>query len=289
MNGAYALQSVERVIRVLGCFTPNAPELRLTDLSLRAGVSKTQILRIASTLETGGYLFRDPETKRYRLGIRLFHLGMIVHNSMDLRRIAHPYLRRLAEATKETARLIIPHASGPICIDLVETPRGIRVFAQLGSQMPWNAGTSPKLILAYLSEGEREQILMRGGFKRYTQHTIIDPDELREEIRSIRGRDSYCSVGDLDKDAFGVSGPIFDHRDRIVGAVNVAAPTSRVSKAEVKRFIELVRDASAQISHQLGHHGDHRMKSPRQGTLNPQDRHRVGALRHIKTKRKATR
>src|SRR5206468_2562353 len=115
------------------------------------------------------------------------------------------------------------------CIDLVESPKGIRVFAQLGSKMPWNAGTSPKVILAYLPEEERERILKRHPFKRYTERTIVDIESLRTEILSIRGRDFYFSVGDLDKDAFGVSAPIFDHIGQIVGAVNVSGPASRLA------------------------------------------------------------
>lgn len=249
----YRLESVERVMRVLDTFVEGNPSLRLTDLSQRCGIAKSQLLKIASTLEAGAYLHRDPETKRYRLGTKLFHLGMAVHNSMDLRRIAHPYLQRLVEETQETARLIVPHPSGPVCIDLVESPKGIRVFAELGAKMPWNAGTSPKVILAHLPADERERILTRHPFKRYTARTVIDADDLRREVLAIHGRDYYYCDGDLDEDAFGVSAPIFDHTDRIVGAVNVSGPSSRVSKAEVDRFIELVRTSGAAISGDLGH------------------------------------
>ncbi len=249
----YWLEGVGRAMRVLECFADGNPELRLTDLSHRSGITKTQALRIASTLEAGGYLHRDPETKRYRLGITVFHLGTAVHNSMDLRHIAHPYLQRLVDATQETARLIVPHASGPVCIDVVESQKGIRVFAQLGAKMPWNAGTSPKLILAYLPEEEREHILTHRPFKRYTKRTIVDARELRREVLSIRGQDFYYCDGDLDEDAFGVSAPIFNHAGSIVGTVNVSGPSSRRSKAEVDQFIRLVRAAGAEISRELGH------------------------------------
>jgi IclR family KDG regulon transcriptional repressor len=249
----YRLESIERVMRVLDAFVEGNPSLRLTDLSERCGIPKSQLLKIASTLVAGSYLQRNPETKRYRLGPKVFHLGMAVHNSMDLRRIAHPYLQRLVEETRETARLIVPHASGPVCIDLVESPKGIRVFAELGAKMPWNAGTSPKVILAYLPEEERERILTRHPFKRYTARTVVDADELRREVLAIQGRDYYYCDGDLDEDAFGVSAPIFDHTGRIVGAVNVSGPSSRVSTAEVNRFIELIRATGTAISRDLGH------------------------------------
>lgn len=252
-RGTYRLESTERVMRVLDAFVEGNPSLRLTDLSERCEIAKSQLLKIASTLEAGAYLQRDPETKRYRLGTKLFHLGMAVHHSMDLRRIARPHLQRLVEETQETARLIVPHPSGPVCIDLVESPKGIRVFAELGAKMPWNAGTSPKVILAYLPADERERILTRHPFKRYTARTVVDADRLRREVLSIQGRDYYYCDGDLDEDAFGVSAPIFDHTHRIVGAVNVSGPSSRVSKTEVDRFIQLVRAAGAAISGELGH------------------------------------
>src|SRR3712207_311789 len=101
---------------------------------------------------------------------------MIVRHGMDLRSVALPHLRRLAELTKETAALFVPDPLGPICIDVVQSPKAMRVFAQLGSRMPWNAGTSPKVILAYLPEAERERILARTPFRRYTDHTVTDPD-----------------------------------------------------------------------------------------------------------------
>jgi DNA-binding IclR family transcriptional regulator len=240
-------------MRVFECFSPNSPELRLTDLSARLGISKAHALRIATTLESSGYLARDPETKRFRLGIGLFRLGMLVSQQMDLRRLAHPHLQRLVEATHETARLVVPDDAGPICIDLVESPRGIRVFAQLGMRMPWNAGSSPKLLLAYLPEDQRERILARAPFKAFTDRTTTDADALRQEVLAIRARGVHVGVGDLDVDAAGVSGPIFNHKGHIVGSVNVSAPISRLVEDEVARFVVLVSESCAAISVQLGY------------------------------------
>src|SRR2546422_1558576 len=67
-RGVYWLEGVGRVMRILDCFTDGNPELRLTDLSERSGITKTQVLRIASTLETGGDLHPGPESRRERPG-----------------------------------------------------------------------------------------------------------------------------------------------------------------------------------------------------------------------------
>lgn len=251
---AYFLEGVDRAMKVLDCFSDETPELRLTDISERLGLSKAQVLRIASTLETGGYLDRDPDTKRYRLGVRLFRLGMVVRHQMDLRTIALPHLRRLANATEETAALFVPDSLGPICLEVVHSRKQMRVFAKPGSRMPWNAGTSSKVILAHLPVEERERILARGGFKRYTDYTVTDPDRIREMLAEVRRLGYHVGVRDLDEDALGVGAPIFDDAGEIAGAIGVAAPSVRLPDGKIERIAHLVQEATAAISHHLGYH-----------------------------------
>lgn len=253
MAGTYFLESVDRVMKVLNAFTIETPELRLTDLSERLGIPKPQVLRIVSTLETGGYVARDPETKRYRLGIQMFHLGMIVRQGLDLRRVAHPLLQQLVDDTHETAGVFIVDPLGPLCIDFIDSPKGLRVFAQLGRRMPWNAGTSAKVVLAFLPETQREAILMRGEFKRYTHQTITDPDQLRDVLSEIRQLGYHVGRGDLDVDAIGVAAPIFDHDGHVSGAISLSAPLSRAAEPDMERFTVLVCAAATEISRRLGY------------------------------------
>jgi DNA-binding IclR family transcriptional regulator len=251
---AYFLESVDRVMKVLDAFTIETPELRLTDLSERLAIPKPQVLRIVSTLEAGGYLVRDPGTKRYRLGIRIFQLGMVVRQRLDVRRVAQPLLQKLAAETHETVGLFLADPNGPICIDVIDSPKGLRVFAELGRRMPWNAGTAAKVILAYLPLDQREQILGHADFKRYTQRTITDPDRLRDVLAEIRRTGYHVGIRDLDDDALGVAAPVFDHDADVAGAISIGAPVSRTSEEEIGRFIDLVRIAAAEASRQLGHH-----------------------------------
>jgi DNA-binding IclR family transcriptional regulator len=254
MPAVYFLESVDRVMKVLDAFTTDTPELRLTDLSERLGIPKPQVLRIVSTLESGGYLVRDPHTKRYRLGIQIFHLGMVVRQGLDLRRVAQPHLQELATETQETVGVFVTDPSGPVCIDVIESPKGLRVFAQPGRRMPWNAGTSAKVILTHLPPDEREAILTRGDFKRYTPWTITEPDRLREVLSEIKRTGYHVGIRDLDDEALGIAAPIFDHDGHVAGAISVSAPVSRTSEQEIGRFINLVRGNANAISHQLGHH-----------------------------------
>ena len=255
MTTPYFLESVDRVMKVLDAFESDSQELRLTDLSLRLDMPKPQVLRIVSTLQTGGYIERDPLTKRYRLGLRLFQLGMVVRRQMSLRRIAQPVLNHLAERTHETVALFRADPSGAVCIDVIDSPRGLRIFAQEGRRMPWNAGAAGKAILAFLPEPEREALLTNSHFEQYTPFTVTQPDRLRHILDQIREVGYARSDGDLDPDAAGISAPVLDANQRVAGAVSVGGPKSRLSEDQLPELIDLVRRGAAEISRGLGYAG----------------------------------
>lgn len=253
-GGKYFVEALDRGLKVLDAFGPDAPELRLTDISERVGISKSLAYRITSTLEASGYLTRDPETKRYRLGIRVFQLGIVAEHSIDIRRIAQPTLRQLAAETRETVGLIVRDPLGPICVDVIESPQGLRVFAQVGRRMPWHAGSSGKVILAYLPTGEQERILEADQFERFTPTTITDPEMLRATLAQIRRDGYYVGTHDLDEHALGVAAPIFDHEGSVCGAISVSAPTIRMSEpSEISVLTDQTLQATSQISQQLGY------------------------------------
>jgi DNA-binding IclR family transcriptional regulator len=250
----YFVEALDRGLKVLDAFGPDAPELRLTDISERVGISKSLAYRITSTLEASGYLARDPDTKRYRLGIRVFQLGIVAEHSIDVRRIAQPALRQLAAETRETVGLIVRDMQGPICVDVIESPQGLRVFAQVGRRMPWHAGSSGKVILAYLPLAEQERILEADRFEQFTPTTITDPNLLRETLEQIRRDGYYVGTHDLDEHALGVAAPIFDHENCICGAISVSAPAIRMSEpAEIRWLTERTLEATQVVSRQLGY------------------------------------
>ena len=249
------LECVARTMQMLDMFETEDAELRLTDLSERLGVSKPQALRMASTLEQGGYLARDPETKRYRLGLRLFMLGMAVQRQLDLRSVAQQFLRELAAHTNETVGLFVPDPAGPVCVDVIHTQHGLRVFAQEGRRMPWNAGTSAKVILAYLPDDDRERILTTTRFQRFNSFTTTEPAELRNMLDRIRAEGFYIGTQDLDLGSAGIAGPVFDHHGAIAGAIGLSAPVTRLTESSFPEYVQQVLEACHRTSQQLGYGG----------------------------------
>lgn len=251
-SSPYQLESVERALRVLGCFSMETPELRLIDISRMLDISKVQALRLATTLETNGFLTRNPRTKYYRLGLRLFQLGMVAQQQSEVQWIAHPMLHELVAKTGETARLMVPHVLGPTCIDLVESPKQRRVFGKLGGPHVWYAGASPKVLLAYQPQHVIDEVLS-APLESFTSNTIRDPDVIRKQLEEIRAKGFHVSHSGIEENATGVGAPVFDRSGEIVGSISVSGPTDRVEATGLENVISWVRAAAGDVSRSLGY------------------------------------
>lgn len=251
-SSPYQLESVERALRVLGCFSIETPEMRLVDISRTLGISKVQALRLATTLEANGFLSRDVRTKYYRLGLRLFQLGTVAQQQSEVQWVAHPFLHELVAKTGETARLMVPHPLGPTCIDLVESPRQRRVFGKLGGPNVWYAGASPKVLLAYQDERVIEAVLSE-PLEAFTNATKTDPAFVREQLIRIRAEGYYVSKSEIERSAIGIAAPIFDRSGDVAGAISVSGPTDRVEETGIENVVNWVRAAAGDVSRSLGY------------------------------------
>src|SRR6201986_3456657 len=101
-SGAGFSQSLERGLAVLSSFTPERPELGISELARRLALTRSTTHRYVATLASLGYLHQDEDTRRYRLGPRVLDLGFAVFGSLELRAIGAPPLRGLPENTRPT-------------------------------------------------------------------------------------------------------------------------------------------------------------------------------------------
>jgi DNA-binding IclR family transcriptional regulator len=60
---------VSNAIAVLRCFSVREPLLGVTEIAGRVGLHKSTVSRILATLEQENLVERDPQTRRFRLGL----------------------------------------------------------------------------------------------------------------------------------------------------------------------------------------------------------------------------
>jgi len=169
-------QTAERALVVLENVARSGQAgLTLAQLCLHTSLHKTTALRLLASLRRHGYVTRDP-LGAYRLGPSAMALGAAARQT--LHEVAHQYLESLVETTGETALLQVLHRDESLCIDKLESPMPIRVTYAVGRSGPLYAGTSGKVLLAFIPETERQAYISRTRLVRYTDTTIVDRRQL---------------------------------------------------------------------------------------------------------------
>ena len=171
---------------ILNAFTAEAPELGVTELADRLALHKSTVHRFLVNLEAAGLVERNPRTNRYRLGLRIFELGGLVLQQMNLWDEALPFLEGLVRDSGETGHLAVLDGGEAIYIEKVEARRALRIPSAMGRGYPAHATNLGKVLLAHLSREELRAVVAEHGLPAYTPHTITDPDRLESELARIR-------------------------------------------------------------------------------------------------------
>jgi IclR family acetate operon transcriptional repressor len=244
--------AVERAVLVLRTLGSDDRGRRLSELSRELGLSKSTLSGLLSTLERYGLVERDPDSRVFHLGIGLLDLGGAVLRRLDLRALAHPSLRRLAEASGETAILHVRDGEEAVIADRSEPAGQLMVVAPLGHRLPPFAGSVAKAILATLPEQEAAALVRSRPLPAFTPRSITAPDRYLAELARARA-DGYA----LEDDEYlagvhAVSAAILDAGGRAVGTLSVAAVRARVTGERIRELGPVVAGAARDVSRRLG-------------------------------------
>lgn len=251
------LETADRMLQLLECFSDAKTEWGVTELSEELGLYKSVVYRILSTLEGRGYVQQNPENKKYSLGLRLFELGMLVGRQMNVRTLAKPEIDKLAGETGETVLLMIVDGLYGVCIEKMESGEAIKSTSQLGKRVPLYAGAPTRVLMAYLPE-EQIDAVIDAGLVPFTNTTLADADKLKADLARIR-ESGYCwSFGEMDLGSMGIAFPIRNHEEQVVASIAVLGPQFRMEHKQEncqRRCAEAAREISAKLGSKYAYPG----------------------------------
>lgn len=225
-------QSVEKTLRIVEILAHSGEPMRLSELSEQAEMPPSTTLRMINTLVEYGYAFQeDNGSQRYGLTLRFLHIGQMAADHFSIRDIAHSHLVMLAQETGESCCLSIDEGGVIRYIDVVESAKShVMIRQRIGGSAKMHCTGSGKVFLWQYDTQKLNAYVQEQGLSQITSHTITTMDELCYELELSRKRgyaidDEECEIG-----MRCLAAPVYDAAGRIIGALSLSGPISRMSQ-----------------------------------------------------------
>lgn len=242
--------TVGKALDLLDLFTRAEPQLGLSQLARASGLNKATCHRLLTELESRGLLEQVGPAREYRLGPAVLRLSALREAAVPTREAAMPVLRKLAEATGETAHLSHLVAGKLQTLAFAYASRGgVKVMMEDADFLPVHATASGAAVLAF--DADPETIIAASP----------DPETLHARVATARAKGYAETVSTFEKDVHSLAVPLFDPSGHCTGALAVAAAAPRMTPALHATVIRELALAGAEITQLWGG------QPPAKGTL----------------------
>jgi IclR family transcriptional regulator, pca regulon regulatory protein len=242
------MASLARGLVVIQAFTPQTPQMTISQLSVRTGLSRAAVRRCLYTLVKLGFAGSD-ETQRYSLRPKMLTLANTYTASSTLANAAQPILERMSSLLHESFSVATLDGDDIVYIARTSVTRVMSVDLHIGSRLPAFCTSMGRVLLAYLPQDQLELYLSRATFTQFTPRTITSADKLRLALRNVR-RNGYALVDqELEIGLRSLAVPVQAPNGRVVATVNLSGHAPRMPMLEMQtRFLSHLRGAAAELS-----------------------------------------
>lgn len=246
-------KTVAKAMRLIEALALADSPQGITELASRLDLTKSNVHRLLDTLLRLGYVRRLPSQGRYELNLRLWELGTRVLARLDLKQLAAPYLRRLAERTRETVHLSILDETEVVYIDKIDSDHPIRAYSRVGGRAPAYCVATGKALLVHQPEETIKAIAANATA--FTARTITEHAKLLKELGAVRRAGYAINMGEWRDGVRGVAAPVWSSGSQVVAAIGISGPASRLSREKLESFGPLIVELAGDLSKELGYLG----------------------------------
>lgn len=248
------VKSLAKALNLLECFKSDTPELGITQLSHMLDLNKSNVSNIVSTFEQAGYLEQNPETGRYRLGLKLLEFSFIINEKLGYQRILHDILQGLSKRLNAITYFAIYRQQQVFYLCNSYPPEEVYNYpfrSIMGECAPLYCTSLGKAMLAYLPQEDFEACL-RLERTAYTDYTIMDEDALRREILLTRQRGYSMDNQEHEYGIRCIGVPIFNSDNTLLGAMSASSASFDFdNRREIEECVHQMKAAARVVRERL--------------------------------------
>jgi|Deesub1362B_J571_1020462.scaffolds.fasta_scaffold12811_3 DNA-binding IclR family transcriptional regulator len=248
-----SIQSVERALDILELFSPSRRRLGISEISREMGLPKTTVHGLVTTLCKRGFLHRDPDTRKYELGLKLYELGAVLASCLEVNQRSAPFVQRLAREVRLMARVALWDGDTAL-VTLSVHPRSRALqFPQIGPRIPGYCSAIGKAVLAFLPPEELKAYLRRNRLVRYTPRTITEEEQLLQELDNTRMRGYALDRGEIVSGLACIGAPIRRSDGQPIASISVSGDPRRILGETLETLAERLLHTAEEVSREMGY------------------------------------
>ena len=244
------VRSAERVAAVLDALRHSSQPLRHADVARAVGLPKSSTSNLLDTLADVGLVTRDE--RGYSLGVKLIELGAAAAERLDIRGIARPVLRELAELGIGASNLAVLQGHSVLYIEKLNNPEHvIQIATRVGSAVPAHMTALGKGLVAALAPEERARWLREHTYTAMTPHTITSAGEFELALEFSAEHGYALDDQEQNMRTVCVAAPVTDHTGATVAAISLTCLSEDVRDDREPQISAVIKGAK-QVSALLG-------------------------------------
>lgn len=246
-----ANQSTQVAFRIIEEMAASGEAHRVTDLAQSLELPKARVFRYLRTLAALGYVQQDAATERYRLTLKLFHLGQAIADSTKLLTEARPIMLKLRDRTSLTVTLSRLEDDGMRILDIVRFASPVEIVTRPGALLDFHCSAQGKVALAFGPE-RLWPMVRRRRLRSWTNKTNTDAAMLAGEIEQVRKRGWAVAPEEVLAGVNALSAPVYGQGGSLEATLTIAGSVQLIAPEPCRGLIDAVTEAATKLSHNLG-------------------------------------
>jgi IclR family transcriptional regulator, pca regulon regulatory protein len=242
------MTSLARGLIVIQAFTQQSPQMTISQLSIKTGLSRAAVRRCLYTLTKLGFAGAE-DGSRYSLRPRMLTLSHTYTTSNTLSSAAQPILERMSAALRESFSVATLDGEDIVYIARTQVNRVMAVDLHIGSRLPAYCTSMGRVLLAYLPADQLENYLAKVVLTPHTTRTVNSIEKLRLALRNVRRNGYAICDQEYEVGLRSLAVPVHSSTGRVVATVNLSGNAPRLSVLEMQsRYLTPLRNAANELS-----------------------------------------
>lgn len=225
------VEALAKGLAVLEAFDAAHPDMTLSDVARRTGVTPATARRSLITLMALGYVGQNG--KRFHLRPKVMALGSGFYFAARIDEFMAPELRQIVDTHGDASSVAMLDGADVVYIAHHSTQRARRATAVVGARYPAHATSLGRVLLAGLEDAALEAVLDAMQPAALTARTVTDKADLRRLILDAREQGYATTVDQLDYGITALAVPIRAADGRVVAALNSSGYTGLTTPEEM--------------------------------------------------------